>query len=144
VSVANVNVNVNENDMRDGMGWWRPVGKEGRTWERFVDEAERLAREEEAAAAAENTNLFSENTRAANESDPKTDSLFRHGASQFRNSASPPPKFGWQHAWGMMRWGKKAGDWGKGIDAFTDTTSSSSSQDNEPKAESGKARKWKK
>ncbi|KAK5390466.1 hypothetical protein LTR20_002810 [Exophiala xenobiotica] len=143
VSVANVNVNENVNEMRDGMGWWRPVGKEGRTWERFVDEAERLAREEEAAAAAENTNLFSENTRAANESDPKTDSLFRHGASPFRNSASPPPKFGWQHAWGMMRWGKKAGDWGKGIDAFTDT-SSSSSQDNEPEAESGKARKWKK
>ncbi|KAK5414621.1 hypothetical protein LTR06_004435 [Exophiala xenobiotica] len=141
VSVANVNVN--ENDMRDGMGWWRPIGKEGRTWERFVDEAERLAREEEAAAAAENTNLFSEKTRAANESDPKTDSLFRHGASPFRNSASPPPKFGWQHAWGMMRWGKKAGDWGKGIDAFTDTTGSSS-QDNEPKAESGKARREKK
>jgi hypothetical protein len=43
----------------------------------------------------------------------------------------------------MMRWGKKAGDWGKGIDAFTDT-SSSSSQDNEPKAESGKERRWKK
>ncbi|KAJ9498060.1 hypothetical protein H2202_006663 [Exophiala xenobiotica] len=141
VSVANVNVN--ENDMRDGMGWWRPVGKEGRTWERFVDEAERLAGKEEAAAAAENTNLFSEKTRAANESDPKTDSLFRHGASPFRNSASPPPKFGWQHAWGMMRWGKKAGDWGKGIDAFTDTTGSSS-QDNEPKAESGKARREKK
>ncbi|KAK5221909.1 hypothetical protein LTR72_006165 [Exophiala xenobiotica] len=141
VSVANVNVN--ENDMRDGMGWWRPVGKEGRTWERFVDEAERLAGKEEAAAAAENTNLFSEKTRAANESDPKTDSLFRHGASPFRNSASPPPKFGWQHAWGMMRWGKKAGDWGKGIDAFTDTAGSSS-QDNEPKAESGKARREKK
>jgi predicted ATPase len=140
VSVANVTVN----DMRDEMGSWRPIGKEGRTWERFVDEAERLAWEEEAAAAAaaENTNLSSENTRAAKESDPKTDSLFRHGASPFRNSASPPPKFGWQHAWGMMRWGKMAGDWGKGIDAFTDT--SSSSQDNEPKAESGKARKWKK
>ncbi|KAK7903341.1 hypothetical protein LTR67_001360 [Exophiala xenobiotica] len=141
VPVANVNVNVN--DMRDEMGWWRPVGKDGRTWERFVDEAERLAGKEEAAAAAENTNVFSEKTRAANESDPKTDSLFRHGASPFRNSASPPPKFGWQHAWGMMRWGKKAGDWGKGIDAFTDT-SSSSSQDNEPKAESGKERRWKK
>ncbi|KAK5455318.1 hypothetical protein LTS15_006038, partial [Exophiala xenobiotica] len=143
VSVANMNVNVN--DMRDEMGWWRPIGKEGRTWERFVDEAERLAREEE-AVAAENSNLFSENMRAANESDPKTDSLFRHGASPFRNSASPPPKFGWQHAWGMMRWGKKAGDWGKGIDAFTDTSSSSSSssQDNEPKAKSDKARKWKK
>ncbi len=130
VPVANVDV------MHDDMGWWRPIGKEGRTWERFVDEAERLAREEGEEQAAE-SNLFSKTTRAADESDPKTDSLFRHGASPFRNSASPPPKFGWQHAWGMMRWGRKAGDWGKGVDAFTDKR-------NEPKNESSKERKWKK
>lgn len=46
----------------------------------------------------------------------KEDALFRHGASPFRTSAEPPPKFGWQHAWGMMKWGRKAGEWGKGVE----------------------------
>ena len=45
-----------------------------------------------------------------------TPSLFRHGASPFRVHPDPPPKFGWQHAWGMMSWGKKAGEWGKGVE----------------------------
>jgi protein AFG1 len=46
----------------------------------------------------------------------KEESLFRHGASPFRTRADPPPRFGWQHAWGMMTWGKKAGGWGKGVE----------------------------
>ncbi|KPI41991.1 uncharacterized protein AB675_5657 [Cyphellophora attinorum] len=42
--------------------------------------------------------------------------LFRHGASPYRTIEEAPPKFGWQHAWGMMTWGKKAGEWGKGVE----------------------------
>ena len=45
-----------------------------------------------------------------------TGGLFRHGASPYRTSEEAPPKFGWQHAWGMMQWGRKAGEWGKGVD----------------------------
>ena len=44
--------------------------------------------------------------------------LFRHGASPFRTSAEPPPKFNWTHVWGTMRWGKKAGVWGKGVEGL--------------------------
>jgi hypothetical protein len=38
------------------------------------------------------------------------------GLVPFRTRAELPPKFGWQHAWGMMTWGGKAGDWGKGVE----------------------------
>ncbi|OAP54414.1 hypothetical protein AYL99_11515 [Fonsecaea erecta] len=48
------------------------------------------------------------------DADPKRAAMFRHDASPYRTHADPPPKFGWQHAWGMMRWGKKAGGMGQG------------------------------
>ncbi|KAI9688425.1 MAG: hypothetical protein M1822_001374 [Bathelium mastoideum] len=44
--------------------------------------------------------------------------LFRHGASPFRTSKEPPPKFSWTHIWGTMRWGSKAGAWGKGVEGL--------------------------
>lgn len=40
--------------------------------------------------------------------------------SPFRTSTEPPPKFGWQHVWGTMRWGKKAGAWGQGVEGLED------------------------
>lgn len=85
---------------REEEGWWRPLGKDVRRWEgdstasispAYSDEA---AREVKAEGGAEG--------------------LFRHGASPFRTSKEAPPKFGFQHAWGMMTWGRKAGAWGKG------------------------------
>ena len=36
----------------------------------------------------------------------------------FREKREPPTKIGWTHAWGMMKWGKKAGPWGQGPDGL--------------------------
>ena len=36
--------------------------------------------------------------------------------SPFRTSTEPPPKFSEVHAWGVMRWGRKAGVWGRGVE----------------------------
>lgn len=36
----------------------------------------------------------------------------------FQKKREEPPKFGWTHAWGMMKWGKKAGSWGQGTDGL--------------------------
>lgn len=46
--------------------------------------------------------------------------LFEHAynASPFRTSREPPPRFGVQHAWGMMKWGRKAGAWGQGVEGL--------------------------
>lgn len=49
--------------------------------------------------------------------DEKQDeALFRHGASPVRTHAEPPPKISWTHVWGTMKWGKRAGAWGKGVE----------------------------
>jgi len=47
---------------------------------------------------------------------------FRHGASPFRISEEKPPSFWEGHVWGIIRWGKKAGRWGLGTEAFVEQT----------------------
>ncbi|KAL9099866.1 MAG: hypothetical protein Q9163_004691 [Psora crenata] len=79
-------------------GWWKPVGKDVRRWEGVIE-----------APSALNTSIVNDEGALT-----KEQSLFLHGASPFRTSKEPPPKFSWTHAWGMMTWGKKAGAWGKG------------------------------
>ena len=44
-------------------------------------------------------------------------------ASPFRTTSEPPPKFSWVHAWGMTKWGKKAGRWGEGTDGLSKESS---------------------
>lgn len=85
---------------REEEGWWRPVGKDVRRWEGV------------AAVTVPSSNP-GESTRDVRMGE-SGDELFRHGASPFRTAEDPPPRFGFQHAWGMMRWGRKAGAWGKG------------------------------
>ncbi|KAI9847141.1 MAG: hypothetical protein M1838_000998 [Thelocarpon superellum] len=81
-------------------GWWRPLPADVRRWETTASEIG------EDRSDADGTMLKSH------------DELFRHGASPFRVSEEAPPKFAAVHAWGMMQWGKKAGRWGKGAEAF--------------------------
>ena len=109
--------------------WWMPVHQEGRFWEKRARVGEDLAMEEgfsETDGKREDTVMpdSSHDGRAgrvdAGEGrwggKEKEDALFKHGASPYRTVDEPPPKFGWQHAWGMMTWGKKAGEWGKGVE----------------------------
>lgn len=143
-------------DMDGVMAWWRPVARDGRLWEQFVDEAEVKAEAEGGAHVGPGsessqsdadsfTSSFSSSrtsfsdatsttkktadedlnktgmTRTTTPTRPSaTDSLFRHDASPYRSASDPPPKFEWYHAWGIMRWGKKAGEWGKGVDAINE------------------------
>jgi len=85
---------------REEEGWWRPVGKDVRRWEGVTN--------------ATIPSSFPDELSNDKEIRGKADELFKHGASPFRTAPEPPPKFGFQHAWGMMTWGKKAGAWGKG------------------------------
>jgi len=48
----------------------------------------------------------------------EVESLFPHGASPFRSTADPPPRFGAEHAWGVTTWGRKAGAWGSGVEGL--------------------------
>lgn len=82
---------------REEEGWWRPVSKDVRRWEG-------------SSSGTVDSIKGSELSIIEKEAD-KEKQMFRHGASPFRTSQEPPPKFGWQHAWGMMTWGRKAGAW---------------------------------
>ncbi|KAI4247936.1 MAG: hypothetical protein L6R42_009459 [Xanthoria sp. 1 TBL-2021] len=88
---------------REDEGWWQPLGKELRRWESSHEDA-----------VAHQTDVDIEKQ----EGNGKDQILFRHGASPFRTSKDPPPKIPWTHAWGMMKWGKKAGSWGQGPDGL--------------------------
>ena len=81
---------------REEEGWWRPVGKDVRRWE--------------GTSQMTNSRMNSE-LPISGRKEESAEELFRHGASPFRTSQEPPPKFGWQHAWGMITWGRKAGAW---------------------------------
>ncbi|KAL8847672.1 MAG: hypothetical protein Q9221_007314 [Calogaya cf. arnoldii] len=88
---------------RQDEGWWKPLGKELRRWESSHEDD--VAHQADVNTEDNGGNVMDE-------------TLFRHGASPFRTRQDPPPKIPWTHAWGMMRWGKKAGPWGQGPDGL--------------------------
>jgi len=90
---------------RQEEGWWRPLSKDVRRWERSEEDGKVLSPVQSSAETGQE--------QAGGDGE-----LFRHGASPFRTAAEPPPKIGWTHAWGMMRWGRKAGAWGKGVEGL--------------------------
>jgi len=95
--------------------WWRPVQREARHWEGEM-EREKVAADKSVEVITDSSHDGGQRVVDQGLINKKEESLFRHGASPFRTRADLPPRFGWQHAWGMMTWGKKAGEWGKGVE----------------------------
>ena len=99
----------------DVSGWWKPVDRDGRGWEGVVENMELLTAEEErrvsSGRAETRSPVQDEQIQNTKESDIKS-------TSPFRTIQEPPPKIPWTHAWGMMKWGKKAGAWGKGVEGL--------------------------
>ena len=103
---------------RNEEGWWRPVDPAVRRWERPM-QVEGEAAESLNTTVEDQVIIGMEGTGANREVDKSQhEVLFRHGASPFRTSTSPPPKFQFTHFWGMMKWGKKAGAWGQGVEGL--------------------------
>ncbi len=94
---------------RQEEGWWRPLSKEVRRWESSGEEGKAT----QGVPSPPQSSVETGEEQASGDGE-----LFRHGASPFRTAAEPPPQIGWTHAWGMMRWGKKAGAWGKGVEGL--------------------------
>lgn len=91
-------------------GWWRPLSVEARSWEGRKGVK---AMEKEAKPV-----IVANGDAATGDAEDGDDGPFRHNASPFRTAKEPPPRFSFVHAWGMMRWGKKAGAWGKGVEGL--------------------------
>ena len=150
-------------------GWWRPLARESRHWERPAPVSHVNATPgpsvppNTAILPASDVRLVDESTPVEREkptrptqahpstpgvpkdndvfSDEEMDRMFRHGASPFRTTADPPPKFSGVHAWGVTTWGKKAGAWGKGVEGLQERRKSGDGDGGE-EAEGGIERKF--
>ena len=103
--------------LRDEENWHRPLAASMRTWE---VSAPSVASSSFSAPlhAEKGDDAVMGNSRNVDEVNDEV--MFRHGASPFRRSEEPPPKFSWTHIWGTMKWGKKAGAWGQGVEGLKD------------------------
>lgn len=102
---------------RSETGWWRPLPLDIRRWERSSSF--------NTAAATDGRPTTSDVKMGASEKLDNFAGLQRNETKQdsvhtgpFREKREPPPKSGWTHAWGMMKWGKRAGPWGQGTDGL--------------------------
>lgn len=92
-----------------GRGWWEGVNwapqkqhsKEKKNENEKEEEGEREKGEERKMGREEGK-------RGREEGD---------GLSPYRTHPEPPPRFGAEHFWAVVKWGRRAGAWGKGVDA---------------------------
>ncbi|KAK5731992.1 hypothetical protein LTR17_010945 [Elasticomyces elasticus] len=104
---------------REEEGWHRPLPVEARRWERLVAEDDAKDAMRRAAAGVVEGDV---GMGQAVEDGTRDERSFRTGASSssspFRNSEEPPPNISWTHIWGTMKWGEKAGKWGRGVEGL--------------------------
>lgn len=102
---------------REGSDWWKPLSLEVRRWERplstYPATTGTLSWIESDVKFGESVELDEPaglQGKKLKESEKKL--------ITFRETRQQPRKIGWIHAWGMMKWGKKAGRWGQGPDGL--------------------------
>jgi predicted ATPase len=99
-------------------GWWRPLPLEVRRWERSSSvnpaTASTIALKDSDVKIGRSVEL----DRPAGLQGKELEKKENEFASPFREKRHQPPKIGWTHAWGMVKWGKKAGRWGEGRDGL--------------------------
>ncbi|KAF2101047.1 hypothetical protein NA57DRAFT_37394 [Rhizodiscina lignyota] len=116
---------------RSEEGWWRPVPLEVRRWEKAPGDASSIGQgeasliEQDSVPQPKASGEGMGESRTVDEANDKL--LYEHKASPlstspFRTHSEPPPKISWTHVWGTMKWGKKAGVWGQGVDGLQNKT----------------------
>ncbi|KAF2653369.1 hypothetical protein K491DRAFT_680565 [Lophiostoma macrostomum CBS 122681] len=111
--------------------WWRPLPVESRHWEgRVVSSllpsasassafaslpADRVPGQLDAGAVGSEIGIGND---VEQDGSGVHKDLFKHGASPFRTADDAPPKISWTHVWGTMKWGKRAGAWGQGVEGL--------------------------
>ncbi|KAE8445275.1 hypothetical protein EG329_013513 [Mollisiaceae sp. DMI_Dod_QoI] len=102
---------------RSEPGWWRPLPVEVRRWERGSS-APVAAKGSQSVGGDVKLGESIELHRLAGLQGKEMEEREKMAPSPFREQRDPPLKIGWTHAWGMMRWGKKAGAWGQGTEGL--------------------------
>ena len=97
---------------RSQPGWWRPLPLEVRRWERSSSNLPPTQGPIEIRGdvkMGESVILDKPAGLQGKELEEK-----ERAKGPFREERDPPPEFGVWHAWGITKWGKKAGVWGQG------------------------------
>jgi len=102
---------------RSEPNWWNPLPLEVRRWERSSISNDKVPK---TSALGSDVRLGRsiELDKPAGLQGKKLEEIENRARGPFREEREPPTKIGWTHAWGMMKWGKKAGPWGQGIEGL--------------------------
>lgn len=100
---------------RSEPGWWKPIPTEVRRWEQ---QSESNAKFPEHASPEKSDARMGKSYEL--DAPPEVYETIRedHGQPSSK-TLRMPPIISWTHAWGMMRWGKKAGPWGQGPEGLS-------------------------
>ncbi|KAL3424613.1 AFG1-like ATPase [Phlyctema vagabunda] len=104
---------------RSAPGWWRPLPLEVRRWERSSSSTrfEKGPSEEKETDVRLGASI--ELDRPAGLQGKEIEEKERAAVKRpFRERVAEPPQIGSWHAWGVTKWGKKAGTWGQGAEAL--------------------------
>jgi protein AFG1 len=99
-------------------GWHKPLAASIRSWEISSPGSPSTSIPSGSSSATSATDAVMGTSRNVDETNDEI--MFKHNASPFRRSEEPPPKFSWTHIWGTVKWGKKAGAWGQGVEGLKD------------------------
>lgn len=106
---------------RSDPDWWRPVPIEVRRWERSSKTPSPMR--EIGPLAVKGDITMGESIpldRPAGLQGRELEERERASKSPSKDDRGPAPEFGGWHAWGITKWGKKAGPWGQGVDGLED------------------------
>ncbi|KAK0106967.1 hypothetical protein ONS95_003682 [Cadophora gregata] len=101
---------------RSQPGWWRPLPVEVRRWERSSPQSPSSQGPLEIKGDVKMGESIILDKPAGLQGKELEER--ERAKSPFREPRDPPPEFGVWHAWGITKWGKKAGVWGQGPDGL--------------------------
>ncbi|RFU29663.1 hypothetical protein B7463_g6663, partial [Scytalidium lignicola] len=101
---------------RSEPGWWRPISSDIRRWELSSTPQVKTPN---ISLPAESDVRMGESYELEKPAGLQG-RLWEDAQDPPRITDVEPPRFNWTHAWGMMKWGKKAGAWGQGPEGLND------------------------
>ncbi|KAH8596345.1 AFG1-like ATPase-domain-containing protein [Bisporella sp. PMI_857] len=102
---------------RSEPGWWKPLSLENRRWENSSTMHAPNSRPLSSIGGEVKLGESTELDKPAGLQGKMLEEMIHPGP--FRPDREPAQQIAWTHAWGMIKWGGKAGIWGQGPDGLS-------------------------
>lgn len=100
---------------RSEPGWWKPLSVDLRRWEKAFEVPTPQIVPLDVGGDVKMGDSIELDRAAGLQGKELEEAMY---SSPFREPREAPPQIGESHAWGMTKWGKKAGAWGQGVDGL--------------------------